>query len=63
MCGDEISLHHGYQVAERLLQYATALPVGQYVLVHRAGSTMVLCFQALAEPLQIEEVRMYTFMK
>ena len=60
MCGDDVSLHHGYQVLERLLQHVTALPVGQYVLVHRAGTAAVLCYQALAEPLQIEEVCTHT---
>ena len=56
MCGDGVSLHYGYQLSERLLQYVTALPLGQYLLVHRAGSAMVLCYQALPEPLQIAEV-------
>jgi len=60
MCGDDISLHHGHQLLERLLQHITALPVGQYVLVHRAGTATALCFQALAEPLQIEEVCVHT---
>ena len=61
MCGDDVSLHNGYQLLERLLQHVTGLPAGQYVLVHRAGTATVLCFQALAEPLQIEEVCTHTF--
>ena len=57
MCSDDIRPQYGYQLLEQLLQFLTALPVGQYLLVHRAGSSSMLCYQALAEPLQTEQVQ------
>ena len=56
MCSDDIRPQYGYQLLEQLLQFLTALPVGQYLLVHRAGSASLLCYQALAEQLQNEQV-------
>ncbi len=61
MCSDDIRPQYGYQLLEQVMQFLTALPVGQYLLVHRAGSASVLCYQALAEQLQNEQVQKSAF--